>query len=139
MRIRDWMSPDPVTVHPTDSVRDARRLLLHYGIRHLPVVDHDRVVGVVSDRDVRIDDLRLGQLANASHVEELLGGARPVADVMSTPAHTVSDDATMETAARLMLSRRISALPVVTAEGSLVGMVTTTDCLLSTLAAPARP
>lgn len=137
MRIRDWMSPDPVTVAPSDSVRDARRLLQHYGIRHLPVVERDRVVGVVSDRDVRIDDVRLGQVASPRHVEDLLGAGRSVAAVMSAPPHTITEDETMEAAARLMLSRRISALPVVTAEGALVGMVTTTDCLLATLASTA--
>ena len=87
-----------------------------YGIRHLPVVVHGRVLGMISDRDVR--------------------GAMPgrtVADVMSSPAHVVRPDDTIETAARLMLSRHISALPVVDAGGQLTGMITTTDCLLASL------
>jgi acetoin utilization protein AcuB len=138
MRVRDWMSPDPVAVAPTDTVREARMLLHRYGIRHLPVVERDRVVGVVSDRDVRIDDVLLGQIAKTRDVDGVLGGVRTVASVMSSPAHTIRDDASMEAAARAMLSRRISALPVVDVDGALVGVVTTTDCLLASLQATAH-
>jgi acetoin utilization protein AcuB len=133
MRVSEWMSPDPVALGPEDTVQEARALLRRYGIRHLPVVDRGRVVGVLSDRDVRIDEVLLAELSHVSDVKTLGGGGRAVADVMSSPAHLVAEDETMEAAARLMLSRRISALPVVDAEGALVGMVTTTDCLLATL------
>jgi acetoin utilization protein AcuB len=136
MRVSEWMSPDPVTVGPEDTVQDARALLHRYGIRHLPVVDRDRVAGVVSDRDVRIDDTLFTELVqggNGAVAEVVAGAGRSVASVMSAPAHVITAEDTMEAAARLMLSRRISALPVVGADGELVGMVTTTDCLLATL------
>ena len=116
MRVSDWMSPDPMSTAPGVTAADAGRLMHTYGIRHLPVVLHDRVIGMVSDRDVR--------------------GAMPgrtVADIMSTPAHVVRPNDTIEAAARLMLSRHISALPVVDVSGHLIGMVTTTDCLLASL------
>ncbi len=125
MRVREWMSPDPVTVAPSTSVDEARHLLDTYGVRHLPVVDHGRVVGMISDRDVR---LAHRALATAPADREQVD----VAAVMSTPVHVVDADAEIEQAARLMLSRRISALPVLD-NGELVGLVTTTDCLLASL------
>jgi acetoin utilization protein AcuB len=116
MRVSSWMSPDPVSTAPGVAAAEAGRIMHHYGIRHLPVVLHERVVGMISDRDIR--------------------GAMPgrtVADIMSAPAHVVEADDTIETAARLMLSRHISALPVVDISGHLLGMITTTDCLLASL------
>jgi acetoin utilization protein AcuB len=133
MRVRDWMSPDPVTVESATSVREARRLLSYYGIRHLPVVMGDRVVGMVSDRDVRIEDAVLDLIAAAGRVGEAAGGGRAVETVMSTPVHTISPDEPVEAATRTLLSRRISALPVVDADANLVGLITTTDCLLASL------
>ena len=116
MRVSSWMSPDPMSTAPGVAAADAGRVMHTYAIRHLPVVVHGRVLGMVSDRDVR------GAIPG-----------RTVADIMSSPAHTVGPDDTIEAAARLMLSRHISALPVVDGAGHLVGMLTTTDCLLASL------
>lgn len=116
MKVSSWMSPDPMSTAPGVAAAEAGRAMHTYGIRHLPVVVHGRVLGMISDRDVR--------------------GAMPgrtVSDVMSSPAHVVGPDDTVETAARLMLSRHISALPVVDVAGHLIGMITTTDCLLASL------
>lgn len=146
MLVRDWMSPDPVTVTPSTPVEEARHLLRRYGVRHLPVVGADgRLVGVVSDRDVAVDEAALQQalsrLAELSRVvlSEAAGTDRTVATVMSSPPQIIGPDEPVEAAARLMLSRCISALPVV-ANDELVGVITTTDCLLASLTpAPAAP
>ena len=71
---------------------------------------------MISDRDVR----------------SAFPGAS-VGRVMSAPAYVICDADSVEAAARLMLSRRVSALPVLDAVGELVGMITTTDCLLASL------
>lgn len=130
MRVRDWMSPDPMTVEPSAEVAEARRLMGTYGVRHLPVTEHGRVVGMLSDRDVRAP---LIQPTAASSEDRREG--QVVASLMSTPVHVVQIDDEIEAAARLMLSRRISAVPVLD-EGKLVGLITTTDCLLASLAPP---
>lgn len=132
MRVRDWMSPDPVTVTRDTDVREARRVMMYYGIRHLPVVDGDgenRVVGMLSDRDVRIDDELLARLLSGDTEHE----ERPVSSVMSSPVQMIGLGETIEAAARLMLSRRINALPVIDEERCLAGLITTTDCLLASL------
>jgi CBS domain-containing protein len=51
-RVREWMTPDPVTVTPDVDPAEAARLMLDNGFRHLPVVEQDRAVGMISIRDV---------------------------------------------------------------------------------------
>jgi len=141
MRVRDWMSPDPVTVTPSTHVAEARRLLDSYGVRHLPVMGHGRVVDMISDRDVRVSRAALRQVterlaANGrAAVAEDGGIGLIVSAVTSTPVHVVTVDEDVESAARLLLSRRISALLVLD-DGALVGLITTTDCLLASLTPP---
>lgn len=113
------MSPDPQCVAPTTTVEEARALLRRYGFRHLPVVDRDRLVGVISDRDVA---------AGASPAEA-------IDTVMSRSPHVIQASDSVAAAARTLLSRRISALPVLEGD-ALVGMLTTTDCLLALLEDP---
>jgi acetoin utilization protein AcuB len=134
MRVSEWMSPDPVTVTPTTTVLEARRLLRYYGVRHLPVVEGGRVVGVISDRDVHLDEEQLERLRQVTELGSVLGAGTLVEDVMSSPAQTIGAHEDINAAARLMLSRRINALPVVSADGTLMGVITTTDCLLASLA-----
>jgi acetoin utilization protein AcuB len=133
MRAKDWMAFDPVTVTRETTVREARTLMRSRGVRHLPVVGEGHVVGMLSDRDVRITDRHLEAISEAGDVAGVAGAERTVAEVMSAPAHVIDEDATVEDAARLMLSRRISSVPVVTADGRLTGLLTTTDCLLAFL------
>lgn len=83
MRVRDWMNTDPIVVGPATEVREARSLLHQNDIRHLPVVDEGRLVGIVSDRDVRIDDRSLRQLAALERVGQAAGEGKPVEAVMS--------------------------------------------------------
>lgn len=128
MRVRELMTPRPVRVSPATSLMEARRLLARHDVRHLPVVAGDAVVGVVSDRDLVLRDRRLADALDRLHCELVDGRYRRVADVMSSPAVTVEADTPAATAATLLRTRRISALPVVD-DGRLVGIVTTTDLL----------
>lgn len=143
MRVRDRMSPDPVTVTPSTLVTKARQLLDRYGVRHLPVVECGRVVGMISDRDVRVSRAALRQVTERlaatgrAAVAEDAGVGLVVSAVMSTSVHVVTVDEDVEAAARLLLSRRVSALPVLD-DSALVGLITTTDCLLASLTPPAQ-
>lgn len=133
VKVRDWMSPDPVTVGPDTTVAEVRRLLEDRRFRHLPVVSGGRLIGIVSDRDVGIRARALRAAVRNRTVEELLDDDRPVEAVMSTDLHVIDVDATVEKAARLLVSRRISALPVVDVDRQLVGVLSTVDCLLASL------
>lgn len=133
MQVREWMSPDPVTVTPQTTVADARQLLSEHGFRHLPVVDGVVLVGIVSDRDVAINPRALRAAVRSHTVGDLVDDDRPVEAVMSRHPHVIEVDATLEAAARLLVSRQISALPVIDDSRALVGIVTSVDCLLATL------
>jgi acetoin utilization protein AcuB len=126
------MSPDPVTVSPDTTVAEARGLLEAEGIRHLPVVDAGRLTGIVSDRDIGISDASLRAAVKHHTVDTLLDDERPVEAVMSSTPHVIAADAGIAQAARLMVSRRINALPVVD-DDTLVGIITSVDCLLASL------
>lgn len=134
MQVREWMSPDPVTVTPTTTVADARTLLSEHGFRHLPVVDGGGVlVGIVSDRDVAINPRALRAAVRRHTVGDLVDDDRTVEAVMSRDPHVVDADATLDAAARLLVSRQISALPVLDDDRALIGIITSVDCLLATL------
>lgn len=129
MRVREWMSPDPITVERGTAVDEVLQLISERGIRHVPVVDaNGAVVGMVSDRDV----MRISGTDRDPDGETTADG------VMSAPVHTVTADATIADAARTMLSRRINGVPVVE-DDKLVGLVTSSDCLLALLETEHRP
>ncbi|WP_170127992.1 CBS domain-containing protein [Euzebya rosea] len=134
MTVRQWMASDPVVVDPTVEVHEARATMQRNGIRHLPVVRDGVLIGIVSDRDVRIDAGSLEACGSIEGVKDVSGHGREVSSVMATSVHHIGPDASVGDAARVMMSRHISAVPVVE-DGRLVGIITTTDCLLAALTA----
>jgi acetoin utilization protein AcuB len=136
MRVRERMSRRPLVIPPETDVATARRLLHTYGFRHLPVVDEGRVVGLVSERDIRLSQVAF---APPTDVVSINGGADiRVAEIMTTPAPVISSDEHIQVAARVMLTEHVGALPVVDDGGVLEGIVTTSDCLLASLGAGER-
>ena len=116
LSVRDIMVTDLVTVGPQESARHAYQLMRDRRFRHLPVVADGRLVGVLSDRDLR-PVLLSPWLAEAT-----------VAELMSEDLTTVAPGASVEDAASLLVVKKIGCLPVV--EGArLVGIVTETDLL----------
>ena len=114
--VADLMSHDVTTVMDTTTVSEAQRRMRDSAVRHLPVVDErGRLIGILSDRDL------LGALS--AGVEALVGW------IMTPRLKKVRSDTPAYEAARLMIDHKISALPVVEADGRLVGLVTETDFL----------
>ncbi len=132
MRVGRRMKRDVVTVRPTDSLLHALDLIRGRGIRHLPVLEGRRVVGIVTDRDLRQASASPATLLSVHELHYLLHKL-PVAEVMTKPVITIGPDDTVEEAARLLLTHRIGGLPVVR-EGELVGIITETDILEAFLA-----
>jgi acetoin utilization protein AcuB len=112
--VRDVMTRALVTVGRHDSCAEARRLMDEHRIRHLPVLEDGRLVGIVSDRDLRA--VPAGALAVA------------VDRVMTRSPVAVAPPTRIEHAARLMLDGRIGALVVVERE-AVVGIVSYVDVL----------
>ena len=118
MRVAEKMTTNPTTVGAHDSLAAARALMQAERFKHLPVVEGGRLVGVISDRDLR---------AHTGNFET----TRVDAAMTSVPI-TIVPQATVEEAARLMLAKNIGCL-VVTAHEVPVGIVTTTDMLKALL------
>ena len=128
-RVAELMTRDIVTLSEEDNLEGIADAMKRYSFRHVPVVDGDRLVGIVSDRDV----LRLAmspllepnaQLDTEHGLEEQTFVAR----IMTRDPITVGSDASLAEAAELMVVHKIDALPVVEGE-RLVGIVTSEDVL----------
>ena len=106
------MTRDVVVVSPTLSVGAAARLMQRIHVRHLPVVEARKLVGILSDRDLA---------KNAADA--------PCGQAMTPAPVTCSQDASVGRVASLMLEYKIDAIPVVSVSGTLIGLVTSTDLL----------
>ena len=125
MRVRELMTGGPITVDSDTPVFEARQLMLKERIRHLLVVDQGRLVGIVTDRDIRLTLPSQATSLSVGEVNHLLARLA-VAKVMSNPVITVGPDGDSADAARLMLDHKIGGLPVVE-DDCLLGILTETD------------
>jgi acetoin utilization protein AcuB len=125
MLVRDIMTAKPITVDPETPMLEARQRMLEERIRHLVVLHDARVVGIVTDRDIR---LNLPSPATSLSVWEInyLLARVTVGGVMTTSVIVVDPDRSIAEAARIVMDHKIGALPVVE-DGRLVGIVTESD------------
>jgi CBS domain-containing protein len=125
MRVHDIMSAKPITVDPEMPMLEARQRMRDERIRHLLVTDGSRLVGIITDRDIR---LNLPSPATTLSVWEInfLLAKLTVRDVMTSSVLVVDSDRPAAEAARIMLEHKIGALPVLDT-GQLVGIVTESD------------
>jgi CBS domain-containing protein len=125
-RVGDWMSVGAPTVTPSMPLAHAYNLMVQEQVRRLPVVEGERLVGVITRGDLRG--------ARPSPVP-MMGGADPdvaacslqVRHVMTRRAHAVTEDMSMVDAVRLMLDQHLTCLPVVDSRERPVGMLTESD------------
>lgn len=132
MKVKDLMKTEVFTVEPNDTV-DRVFFLIHYEkIRHLPVVEKRRVVGIVSDRDLYKalgPKSRRGSVVDKTKTgTQLYVIPRRVRHIMRRGVITIAPDAPAAEAAALMARRKIGALPVVKGD-RLTGIITSTDLL----------
>lgn len=125
MQVRELMTGGPIAVAPQTPVFEARQLMMQARIRHLLVLDHGRLVGMVTDRDIR---LNWPSQATSLSVWELnyLLAKLTVDGIMSQAVISVGPDRPIADAARLMLDHKIGGLPVIE-DGVVIGILTETD------------
>lgn len=125
--VREIMTKGPVTLE-CDDVLDLADDVMELGrIRHLPILERGRVVGILSQRDLFRSALAKAMGFKRGEQKHLMRSLQ-VREVMSRPVVTISPDAPVKEAARLMMEKKIGCLAVVEGE-SLVGLVTETDIL----------
>jgi len=127
MKVHDIMTISCITAPATMPVLEARQLMLEKRIRHLLVTDGPKLLGIVTDRDIR---LNLPSPATSLSVWEInyLLARMTLGTVMTKNVVTVESAREATEAAQVMLDHKIGALPVVE-RGHLVGIITETDLL----------
>jgi acetoin utilization protein AcuB len=135
-KVRDVMTPSPITIGPSAPLTSASRLLGETQIRHLPVVDDDeRLVGIITERDLRgaafapalWEHLSPAMQTRLEQVRVALGRVT-VGDLMTPEPMTATPETGLAEAAARMFEHRIGCLPVVEG-GRVVGILTETDAL----------
>lgn len=114
MYVKNCMTPDPVSIKPSEEVNFAIHLLKKHGFRQLLVIKNDLLLGIITDRDLR-------GVLNQPNL--------PIESVMTPQPITISEDATVESAAQIIRRRKINALPVVSKGDKIVGIITVTDIM----------
>ena len=127
MFVKEWMTADPQTVNSRTPVMEAMHLLREGGFRRLPVVQEGKLVGFVTDRDLKEATPSKASTLSVYELNYLLSKLT-VRDIMETSVLTVAPDDPIEKAALLMENKKVSGLPVVEGE-KVVGILTITDIL----------
>jgi acetoin utilization protein AcuB len=127
MLVADVMQAAVLTITPKTTLAEALRLVQHRGIRHLPVVEDDALVGIVSDRDLKRAMPSPATTLATPELRYLLDTVT-IDAIMTRAVITIGRMLPVEEAARLMVTEKVSALPV-TEQGRLIGIVTETDVL----------
>jgi len=126
MFVSKWMTPKVITVDKNESLGTALRLMRENRIRRLPVVSKGKLVGIVSDRDLKGS---LPSQATSLDVWELhsLLDKLKISDIMTANVVTTTPGATIERVALTMMRKKIEGLPVLDPKGNIVGIVTEGD------------
>lgn len=124
-RVRDWMTCSPVTIGPKGTVPEARKLMKELSIRRLPVVERDRLVGIVTLGDLREAEASDSGILSKFELKDLLA-KQTIDRIMTWEPITAAPEMTIQQAAKLMLAHKIAGLPVVE-DDRLIGIITESD------------
>lgn len=129
---KDWMTPAPETIGPDRPLAEARRLMDAGGFRHLPVVEGGRVIGIISDRDLR-SAWPPAIAADRAETQRLIEQT-PVRLIMTQKPLVVGPHTSLADAARLLVDHQVGALPVLDGE-EIVGILSDIDALRALMSA----
>ena len=116
MQVKNWMIKKVVTISKNEFIMDALTLMKKFSIRHLPVVENKRLMGLITESDLR--QVMIPSLMKEMRLDQIM---------IKNPV-TIGPDESLEEAARLIYRYKIGGLPVVD-QGKLVGILTTPDIL----------
>lgn len=126
MLVKNWMTKTVITIDVKDSMQDAINSLKEYDIPMLPVLKKGKLVGIVTDRDLKRASPSDTTTLEVHELLFLISQIK-VRNIMTKDPITVPSDLTVEEAAELFLSKGISGAPVVDQEGQIVGTITKND------------
>jgi CBS domain-containing protein len=120
MQVKDAMTEDVRIANPTQSIREAARMMIEIDAGFLPVGDNDRLVGMITDRDIAVRAVAQGK-----------GPDTAVSEVMSREVRYCFEDDDIEDVARNMADLKVRRLPVLNEDKRLVGVISLADIALS--------
>ena len=126
MLARNWMSKDVISVDVNDSMQDAIRLIREHKIKHLPVMKNGKLVGIVTDRDLKSASASGASTLDIHEILFLISNIK-VEEIMTKKPITIPADYTIDEAAEILLEHKISGAPVVDDAGKIVGVITQND------------
>jgi acetoin utilization protein AcuB len=126
MLVKGWMTSDVMTIDEDTSMMKASQIMKENNIRRLPVMHKGKLVGMITDRDIKEASPSKATTLDVHELYYLLSELK-VKDIMSKNVFTIGPEETVEKAAVKMLEHRISGLPVVNDKGKVVGVITQGD------------
>lgn len=126
MFVADYMTQNPVTITPDAGIDEAAKILDKGHFRRLPVVEHGKLVGFFTNRDLLRASPSAATTLDRFEMRTLLAKIK-VADVMQKNVITVTDTMTIEEAALVMAREKIGGVPVLSSAQKLVGIISSTD------------
>jgi acetoin utilization protein AcuB len=124
--VKNWMIKPVITVDINATMQQAIDLMINHGISILPVLENGKLVGIVTDRDIKRASPSSAVLMEIQHVLSQISGLA-VGAVMTPDVVTVPLDFTVEETAQLLLAKGFSGVPVVDDQGRVQGIITKTD------------
>lgn len=126
MFVENRMTANPITIPSTTTIAEASEIMRTNKFRRLPVVDSGKLVGIITDRDLRAVSASPATALSIFELNYLLAKMQ-IKEIMQKKVITISKDATVEEAAVLMYNHRIGGLVVVDDHGIVTGVITETD------------
>src|SRR5512139_3690516 len=124
--VENWMSSNVITLNADDSMLDATKLMKEHNIRRLPVLEKGKLVGIVTDRDLKRASPSDATALEAHELLYLIANIQ-VREIMTKNPISVPYNYTIEEAAEILLQAKISGMPVVDKDVDVIGTITQTD------------
>ena len=126
MLVKNWMSTNVPTVSEEDSMQAAMNLMKEHKVRMLPVLSKGKLVGVVSDTDLKRASASDATMLDMHELLYIISKIK-VQDIMTKDPVTVPENFTVEETAEILLQKKISGVPVVNEKGDVTGVITKDD------------
>ena len=128
MLVKNWMSKNVITIDVNDSLKTAVKLLKEYKIRSLPVLENGKLVGIVSNGDIKRASASDASSLDIHEILYLIDKIE-IRSIMTKNPVTVFSTLTIDEVAEILLKKNISSAPVVDENGDIIGIITKTDIL----------
>ena len=130
--VQEMMTAKPFTLSQYDSLNDARKLMEEKRIRHIPIVDEEKLVGLITERDILAQGISKQRSVSSEELTNIESGIL-LADIMTTHVISVHSNLAIANAAHLIYTKKIGCLPVINYKNKLLGIITDHDFVAITI------